>query len=95
MANAKPADKCYLIYITAGGRSEAHVLTKVKAQQVMGIRCITGLNSYPAHPDHWMTERIIHIPVDRIENITEYDSLDDYKEAVKRHYESKAKLPTQ
>ena len=84
-------NKAYLVYIAGGSEHESYLLLDAKPATFMGVRCVSGMYRTPGSSYHWLADRIMHIPLERILHIVEYDSLADYRDAVKRHYQERAK----
>ncbi|MFT3786814.1 MAG: hypothetical protein QM770_11715 [Tepidisphaeraceae bacterium] len=83
--------KVYLVYVTGGSPGESYLLTDATTETFMGMNCIRGFYELPNAKWHFIAERTIRIPYARVQMIVEYDSIDTYKQAVKRHYDEKTK----
>ena len=85
--------KVYLI--TQGGMQKDHdayqiLLENIGRSEFMGMQCVKG-TFRPGAEGHFMAGKTMYMPVDKIFAVTEYESHAAYKEAVKRHYEERAK----
>ena len=85
------SSKAYLVYLRGQIENESYVIADVSREEFMGIPCIKGTYRPNTSPSYYMAGRTIYIPLDKVLYVMEYESLDAYREAVKRHYEGKAK----
>jgi len=84
-SEAAPDAKVYLVYSTMQGRTA--VLEGVEVVDFKGIKCLKG-----RHADlTWSKGKVYYIPVDKIESIIEFDSLEQYKQAVQNFHEGQMK----
>ena len=83
--------KAYLVYVTGGSAGESYLLTDATTETFMGMKCICGFYALPGANWHFIADRIIRIPCERVQLIVEYDSHEAYKDAIKRHYDEKSK----
>jgi hypothetical protein len=80
----EPAKKVYLIYVN-NFRSSSYVLEGIESSDFNGVKCLKG-----THVDlTWVANRTIYIPVDKIEEIIEYDSISQYKEDIDKYNKKK------
>ena len=59
----------------------------------MGVPCLKGTYHHPSSTTHWLDSQTMYVPLDKVLMVTEYDSYEAYKDALKRCYEAQAKLP--
>jgi hypothetical protein len=83
--------KAYLecVGFMADGNPCSFVLSEVENTEFLGGRCIRGRLRYSGQ-NHFMAEKLMYVPVERVITATEYESYEAYREAVKRHYAEKA-----
>ena len=91
MAKRRVPAKAYLVYVTGGSEGQSYLLTNATQETFMGMRCIRGFYGPPSGKWHFIADRVVRIPCDRVQLIVEYDSYQTYKDAVRRHYEEKSK----
>jgi hypothetical protein len=82
--------KAYLVYVAGKTAGESYLLSDVSREEFMGVACIKGTYRHPSSSAHWMAGRTIYVPLEKVLMVTEYDSHDAYKEALKTHYEAQA-----
>jgi len=68
----------YAIY--TDGIKTGNVLKDISQVQFNGISCIKGTGV-----ESWVKGKTSYIPVDKIEQIVEFDSVQDYNESVKKY----------
>ena len=83
--------KAYLVLVRNGTHGESYLLTDASRQEFMGVSCIRGIYRPNRSTSHWMGGRVTYIPLESILLVTEYDSFEDYCDALKRHFEEKSK----
>ena len=82
--------KTYLVCVgfMADGNPCTFVLTEVEKAEFLEGPCIKGRLRYSGQA-HFMSDKVMYLPVERVITVTEYDSYEAYREAVKRHYAEK------
>jgi hypothetical protein len=76
--------KIYVIYL---GSSASYVLENVERADFMGIKCLKGRFVDMT----WVKGKICYVPVDKISVINEFDSFDQYKEAIQKFRDQQMK----
>lgn len=76
----QPAKKIYAIYVS-DFHSSSYVLGDVEASDFNGVKCLKGKQVDLT----WVANRTVYIPVEKIENIVEYDSLEEYKNDIDKY----------
>jgi hypothetical protein len=86
-----PDSKTYLMCVgfMPDGNPCTYVMTDLENTDFMGERCIKGRLRYSGSA-HFMSDKVMYIPLERVNTVTEYESYEAYREAVKRHYADKA-----
>ncbi len=56
----------------------------------MGIPCVKGTYLHPSSSAHWLSSKTMYVPLEKILMVTEYESKEAYKAALKRYYEAQA-----
>jgi hypothetical protein len=83
--------KAYLIYVAGGKPGESYLLSDVSREDFLGVPCVKGTYRHPSSTTHWLAGQTMYVPVDKVLMVTEYESHDAYKDALKRHYEAQAR----
>ena len=77
--------KVYAIYLHSAGRGDAsYTLENIETVKFEGMECIKGRF---ALKENWLEGKNVYIPKDKIEVIAEFDTIGEYKSAVKKHYQ--------
>lgn len=82
--------KAYLIYVAGKSAGESYLLCDVSRDEFMGVPCIKGTYRHPSSTTHWLASKTMYVPLEKILMVTEYESHEAYKDALKRHYEAQA-----
>jgi len=92
MGDSSSGGKTYLVCVAfmADGNPCTYVVNDVENVEFMGRPCIKGRLRYSGS-SHFMSERVIYIPHERVISATEYESYEAYKEAIKCHYAEKSR----
>jgi hypothetical protein len=88
MAKRKASTTVYLVYTSA---DESYLLEGATQETFMGMKCIRGYYGLSKAKWHFLADRVVRVPCDRVRLIVEYDSLTEYQDAVRQHYQEKAK----
>jgi hypothetical protein len=81
--------KIYAVYVkSASFQEESYVLQPLDEISFKGIKCLTG--TY-ARSGYWTSGKKIYIPVDSVNHIIEFDSLESYEKAVGKYTEKQMK----
>ena len=76
--------KIYAVYV----KEDSYVLQPLDEISFKGIKCLTG--TY-ARSGYWTSGKKIYIPVDNVNHIIEFDSLESYEKAVEKYTEKQMK----
>ena len=76
---AEPEKKVYVIYLE--GYKSSYILEDLEATDFDGIKCLKGRQVDLS----WVRNKVVYVPVDKVSNIVEYDSLDQYKKDVETY----------
>lgn len=90
MAKRKVVAKAYLVHVSGGSDAQSYLLMGVTQETFMGMRCIRGFYGSRSK-SHFMADRVVHVPCDRVHLIVEYDSHEAYKDALRKHDKEKSK----
>jgi hypothetical protein len=83
--SAKPVQKVYAIY-TTDTRGTFYLLENIESVDFQGIKCLKGKPSDIG----WVKDTTaVYIPMDKILDILEYNSLQQYKDMVQKYNEKK------
>lgn len=85
------SSKAYLVYVRGQTGGESYLLSDATREEFMGVPCIKGTYRPNTSTSHWMAGRVTYIPLDKVLFLTEYESFEAYRDALKRHYEEKSK----
>lgn len=86
------SDKAYVVFLRGQTEGESYLLSDVCPTEFMGFSCIKGTFrvTTPSTAVHYMANRNIYIPVEKVLMVMEYESIEDYRSSVKKHYEAKS-----
>jgi hypothetical protein len=82
--------KVYQIYVR-GEADAGYLLEDVSREDFMGMPCIKGTYRSNKSDSHWMAGKVTYVPFESVSLVTEYDSIEAYRDALKRFYEEKSK----
>ena len=83
MSESTPAANAYLVYVAGAREGEAYLLADAGPAEFMGVPCIQGTYCHPSSDRHWLSGRRMYIPIEKILLVTEYESADAYRAAIR------------
>ncbi len=83
--------KTYLVCVgfMADGNPCTYVMNEVESVEFMERPCLRGRLRYSGST-HFMSDKVIYVPLERVISATEYESNEAYRDAVKRHWAEKS-----
>jgi hypothetical protein len=79
--------RVYLINL--GRRNTQIVLQDASPAKFMGMPCIKGTHHY--RENFWTEGKTVYVPLENISDVVEFDSLAEYKQRVKKHFDQQSK----
>ena len=85
MDNSQTENKLYVVQ--AGGHD--FVMKEMTREEFCGMSCLSGI-FYDRKKKAYARDKVIRIPCERVENIIEFDSVEDYHTAIELYYAEQA-----
>lgn len=74
------SNKVYIVYLN-DAKVDAYIVTNIEAVDFQGIKCLKATAA--DLPGWFRATKAVYFPVDKVSNIVEYNSLDEYKNSLK------------